>query len=119
MDHHHAPHLGPTSVISGHVQVPRHRLRTLVGRHPLPAFVILVLAFGWPIMAVPALAQLGRATDSPVPTEPFALATTLLVLLPAALGITAVSEGRAAARDLLRRALRWRFGAGWRPWACI
>ncbi len=116
MDH-HAPHLGPTSVTAGAAQAPPHRLRTLVERHPLPAFVVLVLAFGWPIMSVPALAQLGRATDSPLPTEPFALATTLLVLLPAALGITAISEGRAAARHLLRRALRWRFGAGW--WAVV
>lgn len=116
MDH-HAQHLGPTSVTAGAVQAPPHRLRTLVERHPLPAFVILVLAFGWPIMSVPAMAQLGRATDSPLPTEPFALATTLLVLLPAALGVTAISEGRAAARELLRRALRWRFGAGW--WAMV
>ncbi|WP_256503156.1 hypothetical protein [Pseudonocardia humida] len=43
MDH-HAPHLGPTSATA--VQAPPRRLGGLAAPHPLPAFVILVLAFG-------------------------------------------------------------------------
>lgn len=94
-----------------------HRLRRLVMRHPLTVFVALVLGLGWPILAIPALAQFGWISSGPLPTEPFALAATLLVLLPAALGITLVVEGRSAARALLARALRWRFGIAW--WALV
>ncbi|MCF7547449.1 type II CAAX prenyl endopeptidase Rce1 family protein [Pseudonocardia sp. WMMC193] len=92
-----------------------HRIRGLVTRHPFVVFVTLVLGLGWPILSIPALAQYGWIRGGPLPTEPFALAATLLVLLPAALLITLVVEGRAAARSLLGRALRWRFGVGW--WA--
>lgn len=85
-------------------------LRTVVVRHPIGTFVVLVLGAGWPILAVPALA-------GGLPMEPFALATTLLVLLPAALWITSVTEGRAGVRALVRRAVHWRFGVGW--WVAI
>ena len=35
------------------------------------------------------------------------------MLLPAALWVTAVTDGRAGVRALLRRAVQWRFGLGW------
>ena len=41
------------------------------------------------------------------------MAATLLVLLPAALWVTAVTDGRVGVRALLGRAIRWRFSVGW------
>ncbi|SNS76609.1 CAAX protease self-immunity [Geodermatophilus pulveris] len=92
-------------------------LRGRVARHPLTAFLVLVLAAGWPLMSVPALTAHGALPGGALPQEPFALATTLLVMLPAALWVTAVADGRPAVGTLLRRAVRWRFGPGW--WATV
>ena len=66
---------------------------------------------------MPALTTHGVLPGGPLPQEPFALGTTLLVMLPAALWVTAVADGRPAVRALLRRAVQWRFGAGW--WATV
>jgi membrane protease YdiL (CAAX protease family) len=90
-------------------------LRGRVARRPLTAFLVLVAAVGWPLMSVPALTAHGVLPGGPLPQEPFALGTTLLVMLPAALWVTAVADGRPAVRALLRRAVQWRFGLGW--WA--
>ena len=90
-------------------------LRGRVARRPLTAFLVLVAVVGWPLMSVPALTAHGVLPGGPLPQEPFALGTTLLVMLPAALWVTAVADGRPAVRALLRRAVQWRFGAGW--WA--
>ena len=45
--------------------------------------------------------------------EVFALAWTLLILLPTALWVTSITDGRAGLRVLLSRVFRWRFGIGW------
>ena len=99
------------------VPAPPGGLRSRVARHPLSAFLVLVTVVGWPLMSVPALTTHGVLPGGPLPQEPFALGTTLLVMLPAALWVTAVADGRPAVRALLRRAVRWRFGAGW--WATV
>jgi uncharacterized protein len=99
------------------VPAPPGGLRSRVARHPLSAFLVLVAVVGWPLMSVPALTTHGVLPGGPLPQEPFALGTTLLVMLPAALWVTAVADGRPAVRALLRRAVRWRFGAGW--WASV
>jgi uncharacterized protein len=99
------------------VPAPPGGLRSRVARHPLSAFLVLVAVVGWPLMSVPALTTHGVLPGGPLPQEPFALGTTLLVMLPAALWVTAVADGRPAVRTLLRRAVRWRFGAGW--WATV
>jgi membrane protease YdiL (CAAX protease family) len=99
------------------VPAPPGGLRSRVARHPLSAFLVLVAVVGWPLMSVPALTTRGVLPGGPLPQEPFALGTTLLVMLPAALWVTAVADGRPAVRALLRRAVRWRFGAGW--WATV
>ena len=99
------------------VPAPPGGLRTRVARHPLTAFLVLVAVVGWPLMSVPALTTHGVLPGGPLPQEPFALGTTLLVMLPAALWVTAVADGRPAVRALLRRAVQWRFGAGW--WATV
>lgn len=92
-------------------------LRGRVAHRPLTAFLVLVAVVGWPLMSVPALTVHGVLPGGPLPQEPFALGTTLLVMLPAALWVTAVADGRPAVRALLRRAVQWRFGAGW--WAAV
>jgi CAAX protease family protein len=92
-------------------------LRGRVARRPLTAFLVLVAVVGWPLMSLPALTTHGVLPGGPLPQEPFALGTTLLVMLPAALWVTAVADGRPAVRALLRRAVQWRFGAGW--WATV
>jgi len=48
-----------------------------------------------------------------VPAEIVALFVTWFVLLPTALWVTSVSEGRTAVRQLLGRTFRWRLGGWW------
>jgi membrane protease YdiL (CAAX protease family) len=43
----------------------------------------------------------------------FALGSTLLILLPMALWVTSITDGRAGLRALFARVFRWRFGIGW------
>jgi hypothetical protein len=45
--------------------------------------------------------------------EVFALAWTLLILLPTALWVTSIIDGRAGVRALFARVFRWRFGVNW------
>jgi membrane protease YdiL (CAAX protease family) len=92
-------------------------VRRWVSRHPLAAFTAIVFGAGWPVLAVPALTAHGLVPGGALPDGPFVLAAVLLVMLPAALGVTAVVDGRAGVRELLARAFRWRFGAGW--WAAV
>jgi membrane protease YdiL (CAAX protease family) len=88
-------------------------VRGLAATRPLTVFLALIVGLGWPILAVPGLAHNGLIPGGELPDEPFALAFTLLVLLPAALWVTAATDGRAGVRTLLRRAVKWRFGIGW------
>jgi membrane protease YdiL (CAAX protease family) len=88
-------------------------VRALAAKRPLTVFLALVFGLGLPILAVPGLAHNGLIPGGDLPEEPFALAFTLLVLLPAALWVTAATDGRAGVRALLRRAVQWRFGLGW------
>ena len=92
-------------------------LRGATARHPLTAFLLLVSVFGLPLMSVPALTAHGVIPGGELPQEPFALGITLLVMLPAALWVTSVTDGRRGVRVLLGRAVQWRFPAGW--WAAI
>ncbi|HEX8507922.1 MAG TPA: type II CAAX endopeptidase family protein [Propionibacteriaceae bacterium] len=89
------------------------RLSVFAQRRPISMFLILVFGVGWPILAIPVLADRGLVSGRQVPVEFFALGVTWFVLLPAALWVTAVSDGRRAARTLLGRAFRWRLGAWW------
>jgi membrane protease YdiL (CAAX protease family) len=92
-------------------------LRGWAKRRPLTAFLVLVFGIGWSILSVAVLASHHVIPGAGLPVEVFALAVTLLVMLPAALWVTAVTEGRAGVRALLRRAVRWRFGLAW--WAVV
>jgi membrane protease YdiL (CAAX protease family) len=103
---------------SGSTTHAAHReqpVRRWVAAHPLGTFTAAALGLGWPVLAVPALAEQGVLAGGKLPVEPFVLAAVWLVMLPAALGVTAAVDGRAGVRALLRRAVHWRFGARW--WA--
>lgn len=106
----------PTGAPAGPGSTPGP-LRRWVAGHPLTAFTTVVLGAGWPVLAVPALSGHGLLPGGALPVEPFVLAAVLLVMLPAAVGVTAVVDGRPGVRALLARAFRWRFGAGW--WAAV
>jgi membrane protease YdiL (CAAX protease family) len=80
-----------------------------IQRHPVTAFVVTVLAIGWPLLAVPPIVGL--------PTGPFLIVLTLVVLLGTALFITRLADRPGAIRLLLSRILIWRFSP-WR-WALI
>jgi uncharacterized protein len=88
-------------------------LRGWVGRRPLTAFLVIALGLSWLILSIPVLAFYGVIPGADLPIEIFALAATLLVLLPAALWVTSITDGRAGVRALFRRVVRWRFGIGW------
>jgi membrane protease YdiL (CAAX protease family) len=88
-------------------------LRGWLARRPLTAFLVITLGLSWLIFCVPVLAFYRVIPGANLPVEVFALASTLLVLLPTALWITSITDGRTGVRALLGRVLRWRFGIGW------
>ena len=62
---------------------------------------------------IPVLAFYGVIPGANLPVEVFALASTLLIMLPTALWVTSITDGRAGVRSLFARVFRWRFGIGW------
>jgi membrane protease YdiL (CAAX protease family) len=102
---------------SPHGNLESTGLKGWIARRPLTAFLIIVLVLSWLILAVPVLAFHRVIPGANLPVEIFALAATLLGLLPAAFWVTAVTDGRAGVRALFRRVFRWRFGIGW--WAVV
>jgi uncharacterized protein len=88
-------------------------LRGWVGRRPLTAFLVIALGLSWLLFAIPVLAFHGVIPGANLPVEAFALGSTLLILLPTALWVTSITDGRAGVRALLARVFRWRFGIGW------
>ena len=91
--------------------------RGWVADHPVTAFLLVALPLGWVVLGVPALAFHGLVPGAGLPFEVFALALTVLVMLPATVWVVSVAEGRAGVRRLLARTVRWRFGLGW--WAAV
>lgn len=88
-------------------------VRTFTSHRPLTMFLILTFGVGWVILAFPVLAHYGVLPGEDVPIEVYALGTTLFVLLPSALWVTSVDDGRAGVRALLSRAFRWRVSPLW------
>jgi membrane protease YdiL (CAAX protease family) len=82
---------------------------TFARRRPLTTFLALVFGIGWPMLVLPLLAG--------VPADPFLLGLVFLGLLAPALLVSRLAGGPGAARRLLSRATRWRFGAT--RWAVI
>ncbi len=73
-------------------------------RRPLTAFLLLVFGIGWPLLVVPAVADL--------PFEPFLLGLVFVALLGSSLLVSRWADGPGAVRRLLARTLAWRFGVG-------
>ncbi len=91
--------------------------RGWVARRPVTAFLLVALPLGWAVLGVPALAYHGLLPGGQLPVEFFALALTVLVMLPATVWVVSVAEGRDGVRRLFARTFRWRFGPGW--WAAV
>jgi membrane protease YdiL (CAAX protease family) len=64
-------------------------------------------------VSIPVLASHGVIPGANLPVEAFALAAQLLILLPTAMWITSLTDGRTGVRALFARVFRWRFGIGW------
>jgi membrane protease YdiL (CAAX protease family) len=88
-------------------------LRGWVARRPLAGFLLIVLGLSWLLFSIPVLAFYGVIPGANLPVEIFVLASTLLIMLPTALWITWITDGRAGVRALFSRVFRWRFGVGW------
>jgi membrane protease YdiL (CAAX protease family) len=91
--------------------------RGWVARRPVTAFLLVALPLGWIVLGLPALMYHGLLPGGQLPVEFFALALTVLVMLPAAVWVVSVAEGRAGVRRLFARTFRWRFGPGW--WVAV
>jgi hypothetical protein len=57
-------------------------LRGWVARRPVAGFLMIVLGLSWLLFCVPVLAFHGVIPGANLPVEVFALASTLLILLP-------------------------------------
>jgi membrane protease YdiL (CAAX protease family) len=75
--------------------------------------LVIVLGLSWLLFSIPVLAFHGVIPGANLPVEVFALASTLLILLPTALWVTSITDGRVGVRALFARVFRWRFGIGW------
>jgi membrane protease YdiL (CAAX protease family) len=75
--------------------------------------LVIVLGLSWLLFSIPVLAFRGVIPGANLPVEVFALTSTLLILLPTALWVTSITDGRAGVRALFARVFRWRFGVGW------
>jgi hypothetical protein len=92
---------------------PAGGFRAFAARRPVTAFLLVALPLGWAVLAVPALTHHGVIPGGDLPGELFALAATVLVLMPTAAWVVSVAEGRAGVRALFSRTFRWRFGPAW------
>jgi uncharacterized protein len=101
------------SAPSPHGDLESTGLRGWLARRPLTGFLVIVLGLTWLLFAIPVLAFRGVIPGADLPVEVFALASTLLILLPMALWVTSITDGRAGVRALFARVFRWRFGIGW------
>ena len=105
------PRLYPAPSPHGNLQLTG--LKGWVARRPLTGFLVIVLGLSWLLFCIPVLAFYGVIPGANLPVEVFALASTLLIMLPTALWVTSITDGRAGVRSLFARVFRWRFGIGW------
>jgi membrane protease YdiL (CAAX protease family) len=79
-------------------------LRSRIAAHPVAAFLVLAIPLAWLAQCL-AIVFVQDVTPG--------LLVELLVLLGAAVLVTAAAEGRAGVRRLFSGVVRWRVGAGW------
>jgi hypothetical protein len=77
-------------------------LRGWVARRPLTGFLVIVLGFSGLLFSIPALAFHSVIPGANLPVEVFALGSTLLILLPTALWVTSITDGRVGCGRCLR-----------------
>src|SRR5215203_3163910 len=106
-----APQIYPSPSAPGDVELAG--IRGWVARRPLTGFLVIALGLSWLLFSIPVLAFYGVIPGANLPVEVFALASTLLIMLPAALWVTWITDGRAGVRALFGRVFRWRFSIGW------
>jgi len=68
-------------------------LRGWMARRPVAGFLVIVLGLSWLQLSIPVLAFHGVIPGANLPVEVFALASTLLILLPTALWVTSITDG--------------------------
>ena len=83
-----------------------------MARRPLTGFLVIALGLSWLLFCVPVLAFHGIIPGANLPVEVLVLASTLLILLPEALWVTSITDGRAGLRALFAR-VSLAFGIGW------
>jgi len=95
-------------------------LRAVARRHPIAVYLAIVFGLGYPLMALPILADRGIIPGASLPSalgldveKTSALLMVLFALFPAALIVSALEGGRPAVAELLRRMRIWRIGAAW------
>ena len=85
--------------------------KSLVRRHPVPAYFALTFAISWGgVLAVVWTASTPEQIDALLPLEILAMLGGPAV---AGLAMTGVVRGKEGLRELLSRLLRWRVGARW------
>ena len=77
---------------------------TLAQRRPVAVFLLIAFSIGFPTLSMPLLTGL--------PDAPFLLVYLYVALLAPALLVTRWADGPGSVRQLLSRALLWRFGVG-------
>lgn len=84
-------------------------IRSLVRRHPLAVYFGLAYSFSLLSLIVIGLPDLSGKT--PVPTSSFVMFPVLVVGVgTTGFGLTALAEGKAGIRELIRRIAKWRLG---------
>jgi uncharacterized protein len=74
-----------------------------VARRPFTGFLVIVLGLSWLLFSIPVLAFHGVIPGANLPAEVFALASTLLIMLPTASWVTWITDGLAGVRALFAR----------------
>jgi membrane protease YdiL (CAAX protease family) len=97
----------PTPNTAGRI---RSRIKDRMAAHPVAAFLLLAIPLAW-LAQVLAIVLLQDVTPG--------LLVELLVLLGAAVLVTAAADGRAGVRRLFSGVVRWRVGAGWYAMALL
>ena len=98
----------------------RDGFRAWAARRPVLTLLIPLFSIGYPVMALPILADHGVIPSGWMPQvaglDAERIASVLLVfvaLLPSVMWVTWAVDGPAGVRVLVRRMFRWRIGAGW------
>lgn len=83
---------------------PAGSIRSRIAAHPVAAFLLLAIPLAWLAQCL-AILLLQDVTPG--------LLVELLILVGAAVLVTAATDGRAGVRRLFSGVVRWRVGAGW------